>query len=94
MVGGKTADHGSMKSFALSVRHALLVTLALSASAFGQLPNPRPTTPPAPRRNPLVQPRGNNQLKKLAPKNKVAASAKGKRGVGASKRGAKKLAGK
>jgi hypothetical protein len=70
-----------MKSFALRVRHVLIVAVAISASALAQVPNLHPTAPPAPRRTPLAKPSGNNQLKKMTPKNKIAGKAKGKRGA-------------
>jgi hypothetical protein len=71
-----------MKCYALAVTLAL----AISAGAFAQVPNQKPTAPPTPRKNDLAQ-RGGRPVKQVAPLKK---SGKGKNGKSGHKGRAKK----
>jgi hypothetical protein len=49
-----------MKVFARWICRTVLLVIAISAGAFAQVPNPKPTTVPQPRKKPLAQPGGGN----------------------------------
>lgn len=63
------------------VRRAVILTVAIAASALAQVPYQHPLTPPEARRHNHAQPRATNGLRKLAPVQPVA----GKRGRKAAK---------
>jgi len=66
-----------MKCFARHVRRALILVLAISASALAQVPYQHPIAPPEARRHNYAQPaRAPSRLRKLAPVQPLA----GKRG--------------
>jgi hypothetical protein len=79
----RTADHKSMKFFALMV-----AVLAISANALAQVPYQRSAAPTEPRRMQMT-PQGANRLQKLAPRNKIAGPAMGQRGAGIPRQGKK-----
>jgi hypothetical protein len=49
-----------MKFFALWVCRTAILAVAILTSAIAQVPNPKPTTVPQPRKKPLAQPAGGN----------------------------------
>ncbi len=75
-----------MKVFAVWLGRAVILVIAISASAFAQMPNLRPTTAPQPRKRPVAQ-AGNVQ--KVTPNTK-AGKAREKAEKDAQKKRAKK----
>jgi hypothetical protein len=66
----QTVDGRNMKCFAPCVRRALVLVIAISATALAQVPYQHPIAPPEPRRHNYEHPRKMTRLQMAAPRPK------------------------